>query len=66
MKRLIGYYIRSTYKVPPSRGKTLCADTHDLYPTREAAEAALPEPRERDRYAYDVAEVWMNTTAEAT
>jgi hypothetical protein len=60
-KRLLGYYIKRTWRGAPPAGKTFAAYPHDIYPTREAAEKALRRFRERldDRYDHTIEEVWM-------
>jgi hypothetical protein len=58
-RETVGWFIRRTWKEPVPIGKTIRMETHDLYPTREEAEANLPKPSPRDRYTYDVAEAWM-------
>ncbi len=62
---LIGYFIRRTYRTPPPIGKTICAQPHRIYPTRQDAEDAADRVCASayfdNRYTYDIAEAWMRT-----
>ena len=62
MRRLIGYFIRRTWKDCPP-GKTLVAQTHPIYPTRADAERELTEMIEgcelQQQFEYDIAQAWM-------
>lgn len=64
MRHLIGYYIRRTFRGEFPRGVTCFAESHVIYPTREAAEAAMRADRLDSRYDHDVAEAWMVDDAE--
>ncbi len=54
----LGYYIRRTYKVPPHAGKTVCANSHRIYPTRAEAESDMAMIDDR-RFWFDVAPVFL-------
>lgn len=65
LMRLVGYFIRRTWKREPHPGKTLVPGVHRLYPTKqEAIETLAIDERAGnldDRFTYDVAEAWMRT-----
>lgn len=59
----VGFFIRRTWKNCPP-GKTLCAQAHRIYPTREEAADALAFTERHgypdSRFDYDIAEAWMH------
>lgn len=66
-RTLVGYFIRRTWKDCPP-GKTLVAESHRIYPTRDKAEQAIVQKsaygKLDERFTYDVAEAYMTVEKE--
>jgi hypothetical protein len=61
MRQLVGYFIRRTYRTAPRIGKTLCATTQRIYPTRALAEEAAQTSGFATEFDLEVVEAFMHT-----